>query len=44
VEITGPSGSAVIQFVLDTGATTTMVNTAILVPLGFDPAVAPQLV
>jgi aspartyl protease len=41
VEVTGPSGSAVLRLALDTGATTTAINTAPLVALGYDPALTP---
>jgi predicted aspartyl protease len=37
-ELTGPSGSAILQLALDTGATTTLVNVAMLVAIGYDPA------
>jgi predicted aspartyl protease len=36
-EITGPAGSVVLKLVLDTGATTTLINLATLRSLGFDP-------
>lgn len=41
-ELWGPSGSAVLRLALDTGATSTIVNVAILVALGYDPAMAPD--
>jgi predicted aspartyl protease len=44
VELTGPSGSAVLRFALDTGATRTLVNVGMLVSLGYDPALAPDRV
>jgi predicted aspartyl protease len=37
-ELTGPSGSGILQLALDTGATTTLVNVAMLVAIGYDPA------
>ena len=37
-ELWGPSGSAVLRLALDTGATGTVVNTGMLVALGYDPA------
>lgn len=37
-ELTGPSGSGVLRLALDTGATTTLVNVAMLVAIGYDPA------
>ena len=39
-EIWGPTASAVLRLALDTGATSTMVNTAMLVAIGYDPALA----
>lgn len=39
-ELTGPSGSAILQLALDTGATTTLINVAMLVALGYDPALS----
>jgi hypothetical protein len=36
-EITGPFGSVVLKLVLDTGATTSLINLATLLSLGFDP-------
>jgi len=39
-ELTGPSGSGVLQLALDTGATTTLVNVAMLVAIGYDPALS----
>ena len=44
VEVTGPSGIAVLRLVLDTGATNTLISVAPLVALGYDPALAPQRV
>jgi len=41
-ELWGPSGSAVLRLALDTGATSTVVNVAMLVALGYDPALAPD--
>lgn len=37
VELVGPVGSAILRMALDTGATTTLVNEAMLVSLGYDP-------
>jgi predicted aspartyl protease len=37
-ELTGPSGSGVLRLALDTGATTSLVNIAMLVAIGYDPA------
>ena len=42
VEIWGPSGSVVLRLALDTGATGTVINTATLVAVGYDPALAPE--
>ncbi|MEA2604578.1 MAG: hypothetical protein QOF89_5570 [Acidobacteriota bacterium] len=42
LELFGPSGSAVLRFALDTGATSTVVNAGVLVSLGYDPALAPD--
>ena len=41
-ELFGPSGSAVLRLGLDTGATSTIINVAMLVALGYDPALAPE--
>lgn len=38
VELKGPSGSAVLRLALDTGATRTLVNAALLMSIGYDPA------
>lgn len=38
----GPAGRRGVRLALDTGATSTVVNTAILVTLGYDPAVSPS--
>jgi predicted aspartyl protease len=40
----GPKGQRSVRLALDTGATSTVVNTAILVTLGYDPAVSPDRV
>lgn len=37
-KIFGPSGIAEVRMALDTGATTSLINTALLVSIGFDPA------
>jgi len=37
-ELFGPAGNAVLQLALDTGATGTLINAAMLVALGYDPA------
>ena len=43
-ELSGPSGSAVLRLALDTGATRTVVNVAMLVAVGYDPALVPDRV
>jgi len=40
----GHAGSAVLRLALDTGATATIVNAAMLVAVGYDPAPAPDRV
>jgi predicted aspartyl protease len=40
----GPRGQRSVRLALDTGATSTLVNAAILVTLGYDPAVSPHRV
>lgn len=42
VELKGPSGSAILRLALDTGATRTLVNTALLTSIGYDPALSPD--
>jgi len=39
-ELTGPSGAAVLRLAVDTGATSTLVNVAMLVAIGCEPALA----
>jgi predicted aspartyl protease len=41
-ELAGPSGSVLLRLALDTGATSTLINVAILVSIGYDPALAPD--
>ncbi|MBM4046185.1 MAG: hypothetical protein FJ279_13825 [Planctomycetes bacterium] len=41
-ELTGPAGRAVLRLALDTGATSTAVNVAMLVSVGYDPALVPD--
>jgi hypothetical protein len=43
-EITGPSGVVFPRLALDTGATQTLINTGLLVAVGYDPAVASERV
>jgi predicted aspartyl protease len=44
VRIEGPTGHAYPRLALDTGATATMINSAQLVGIGYDPATVPQRV
>jgi predicted aspartyl protease len=37
-EVFGPGGSIVLRLALDTGATATMINVAVLVAVGYDPS------
>lgn len=39
-ELEGPSGVAILRLALDTGATGTLINAALLVSVGYDPAVS----
>lgn len=41
-ELWGPTGSVVLRFALDTGATSTVINIGLLVAVGYDPALAPE--
>lgn len=41
-EVEGPTGSAILQLALDTGATGTLVSAGMLVAIGYDPALAPD--
>ncbi|MDZ4860493.1 MAG: retropepsin-like aspartic protease [Candidatus Hydrogenedentes bacterium] len=43
-EVVWPYGSAVVSMALDTGATGSMLNAALLVALGYDPALVPDRV
>jgi len=38
----GPTGDIVVRLALDTGATSTLINTDVLVLLGYDPATTPE--
>jgi predicted aspartyl protease len=40
VEIEGPLGIAILRLALDTGATSTLINVAMLVSLGYDPGLS----
>ena len=44
IEAVGPVGNASLKLVLDTGATTSLINLAALLYLGFDPDQSPQRV
>ena len=41
-ELNGPSGRAMLRLALDTGATTTLINAAMLVSVGYDPALTTE--
>jgi len=41
-ELEGPSGNAVLRLALDTGATSTLINTSILTALGYDPGLTSE--
>jgi len=43
-ELEGPSGISLVRLALDTGATGTLLNVAVLVAVGYDPALAPSRV
>lgn len=43
-ELWGPAGSVVLRLALDTGATSTVVNVALLVAVGYDPALVSERV
>ena len=40
-EITGPTGTGVLRLILDTGATTSLIDNSSLISLGFDPGQSP---
>jgi predicted aspartyl protease len=42
VEVSGPSGNAILSLALDTGATATLMNQSRLMQLGYDPAAQPD--
>ena len=44
VELFGPTGSIIVRCALDTGAPRTMISVAMLVTVGFDPALQPERV
>jgi len=39
-QVTGPAGIAVLRLALDSGATRTLINSSLLVAVGYDPAAA----
>ena len=41
-QLEGPNGTTILRLALDTGATRSLVNVAMLVAAGYDPALAPQ--
>ncbi len=41
-QVTGPSGIVLLRLALDTGATSTLINSGLLVALGYDPAASPE--
>lgn len=43
-EIVGISGTAILRLALDTGATTTLINSGMLVSIGYDPALSSERV
>ena len=43
-ELWGPTGSAVLRLALDTGATSTVISVALLVAVGYDPALVSERV
>jgi predicted aspartyl protease len=42
VRLYGPAGDTIVRLALDTGATSTLVNTEVMVLLGYDPATTPD--
>ena len=43
-EVFGPHGTGTLTLALDTGATTTTINSGLLVAMGYDPSLAPERV
>lgn len=43
-ELVGPAGTAVLQLALDTGATRTLIDSTLLLGIGYDPVVAKERV
>jgi len=42
VRLFGPAGDMIVRLALDTGATSTLINSEIMVLLGYDPATSPH--
>jgi predicted aspartyl protease len=42
VRLFGPAGDMIVRLALDTGATSTLINSEIMVLLGYDPATSPR--
>jgi predicted aspartyl protease len=42
VRLFGPAGDMIVRLALDTGATSTLINSEIMVLLGYDPATSPD--
>jgi len=42
VRLSGPAGDTIVHLALDTGASGSLVNTEVMVLLGYDPATAPE--
>src|SRR5262245_33085276 len=42
VRLFGPAGDMIVRLALDTGATSTLINSEIMVLLGYDPAASPD--
>jgi Aspartyl protease len=42
VRLFGPAGDMIVRLALDTGATSTLINSEIIVLLGYDPATSPD--
>ena len=42
VRLFGPAGDMIVRLALDTGATSTLINSEIMVLVGYDPAASPD--
>ena len=42
--LSGPAGDTIVRLARDTGATSTLINTEVMVLLGYDPATVPDRV